>query len=231
MSDTYFESSIELTATPVIDFADLEYVTVAPDELTKKIHNYDDGSKEGFWIAGELDNLDSFRENKTYSATKTLIGDSLIVVKSNFSYHSTLIIGIGAPSQIQKTEKIQTIEYNFIKGDFTIVQVRNETLTLSAYHDDFTNKDIPARLSMTQSATTRIQLSGVVGFEKIIGKNQVFFKSKSTADTQQMIGKMSSVETTTDYKSDGSSTVKVKRYLNTDYASDEVFVYLWLQTE
>lgn len=231
LSETELDASFEITATPVIDFADLEYVTVAPDELTKKIHNYDDGSKDGFWIAGELENFENNRENKTYSASKTLTGDSLIVVKSNFSNQTTTINGIGIPNTIQRTEKTQTIEYNFIKGDFTIVQVKNETYTLSAYHDERTNKDIPERDWITQRATTRIQLSGVVGFEKVPDKKQVFFKSKSTTDTQQIIEKMSSVETTNEYNSDGSSTVKVKRYLNTDYASDEVFVYLWLQTE
>ena len=222
------DASFEITATPVLDFADLVYATIAPDNITKPIHLHNNGAKDYVYIAGEIDNLMHYN-NKTYTNVKKLIGDSVVLISSTFKRVTVSENGFNLPNSIDDTEKTQTVKYNFIKGDFDIQQSERKTLTLDEYHDEITDKDIPARLYSINEKTTLFKIKGVFGFEKVPEKNQVFFRSDGSTHTQEMVEMISNEIVETLYNTNGTTTVKTKRYESTDYSSDEIYVYLWLQ--
>ncbi len=223
-----FDASFELTATPVIDFVDVNYVTVGPDEPSVPVHNYNDGSKGVAFIAGDGDYIN---ENATYNNSKRMIGDSIIRVASGYSRWAISVNCYNCPNTYYTISKHNTTDYYFKKGIFLIEQSSSERYTMMAYKDEYTKKDYPERISSDILTRKKFYLKDVVGFEKVPDHKQVFYRSTGSADTQQKVMLISDVQTTTSYDKEGKGTTTTKSYVNTDYSAGNLYIYLWLLTE
>lgn len=230
---TDFDASFELTASPVIAFTDVDYISVGTDF----IHTYSDDVLMPFYISGAkrsfnaIDGeqiLDYFRVDYTNSQI-SIVNDS--TYKVSVQYQHSLSISQNEPNlpaSLQTKQLTQTIVYNFVLGKLTIEQHANITNKWGAYYDDFMDTHHPESLGSTRTEHTKISLIGVNTFG-MVDSDRLFFGTENTADTRKAILSMSDTSNATYYYSNGEvSGTSSRSYVSTDFSSPSVKIYLWV---
>lgn len=224
-----FNASFVITATPVLNFTDLDYVAVGTDF----IHTFSDGSILPFFIDGARRTsslqgaIVSYFNVNNQSSYTTLTSDSSYRVNVTYSSEMHIDNGPALPKSIQLKNIEQVINYNYIDATFSIIQTEKVTNKFSAYHDNFSDKDVPESFAGIDEITTTLKLRNVNNFE-LTPEGKMYFGTKNSTETKAAIVSMSQLWISKNYNTEGALIeTGRKSYVSTNYSND-VKIMMWL---
>ncbi len=225
-----FNASFELTAMPLVNFADLDYVCVGDGF----IHNHTDGYKHPFFITGAGRKMDLQGVNITkfavnyYSTKTTLLNDSTYRV--DVTYGSELRIGNGPNigESIQIKDITQQIIYTYTTGELSLNQKEKITNKFGPYYDDFLQMQMPEHLSSIANRNIGLKLRNVLIFNPT-SDERLFFSTDNTAATRATVVSMSENSHRIFYYSNGEVSGEITNsYVSTDWSEPNIRILLWL---
>ncbi len=236
-SESNFEASFELNATPVLNIEDIALVRLSE----KSIHTYSDGRVTDFGISGRLDLSFAFMYNPEfrfdenyYSSSKSQFNDSTYTVSVQYGYQIDQTSILNAPTALNIYDIEQTIIYNFVQSSIEVRQKTTNTNKIKSWIELPSKEEKSGWLN---SITTDNQ---TVTFNKISEMNfnlvnesafgeVIQFSTTSTAATKAMVGDITHTIRRTSFDKTGEVlSVENSNYVSTDFSQEGITAELYL---
>ncbi len=205
--DNNFNAKFTIKAMPIINIQDLVIARVG----NAPIHIFSNGNKEQFIISGNMNysSISAFWNFKisNYENYKQLIDNNTVVTEAKFQNSYEVQNGPYLPTSLISNDVWQTIFYNYLTGDLTIIQNNINIQKYGAYTDE-KGKEHSEYTHLETHLEQKLELKDVLNFETIeyeaLNGSHHDFETINTEHTLEILINMSETFTSIRYDNEGN---------------------------